>query len=154
MKPRVALTLIGALPLIVGLITTRPERHEWIFMFRPGWLWFIGLITLVIWFVAGFLSVRWVDSKRDVLIHINAVAGLVLAFVLVQELMWSNYWRLGWTGILAQFFYLPLAHVLSLHRLLRVLPLEYVRLWHICTILFFIYFLTSFLGRKIGAYGA
>jgi len=147
MKVRILLILIGLLPLPVGFLINRLMMTIWLYTISSGLLWFTGLFFILLWYIAGFVSVKWVDSRKDTLIYLNAVPGLVLILVLFQEFIIGRYWP-NWAGISTQFYYLPLMHVSS--NIMRFLPIRTIMLAYICIVAFSIQFLASFLGRKRG----
>jgi len=147
MKMRIILVLIGVLPLLLGFITDRLTMTVWLYTFPAGWHWFMGLFVLLLWFVVGMVSVKWVNSKRAFLICLNAAAGLALILVLLQEHIIVRYWG-EWIGFLSQFFYLPLTYISA--RLLRIIPMLTLRFSYVCVVAFCVLLLSSFLGRVVG----
>ena len=147
MKSRIVLALISLLPLLFGFITNHLATTVWFYTFPSGWYWFMGIFFLLLWFVAGWASAKWVNSSKEALIYLNAVAGLVLILILYQEFIMGRYWW-GWLGASTQFYYMTLAHIPN--RLFRIIPVATIRFSYICIVAFCIQLLASFLGRKIG----
>jgi len=147
MKAPIALALISLLPLPVGFLTNHLVMTVWFDIFPSGWYLFMGLFFLLLWLVAGLFSLKWIKSKKEVLIYLNTAAGLVLILVLIQELILGRYWG-NWVGISTQFYYLPLIHIPR--SIIRFIPGITIRLAYLCISAFFIQLLASYLGCKIG----
>jgi len=144
---RIILIFIGLLPLPVGFLTNHLVMTIWFDIFPSGWYWFTGLFFLLLWFVTGLFSAKWIDSRKEALIYLNAIPGLVLILVLFQELLLRRYWW-GWAGISTQFYYLPLMH-LPLN-IIRFIPRITITGALICSIAFSLQLLASYLGRRRG----
>jgi len=147
MKASIALVLIGVLPLPVGFLTNHLVMTTWFDIFPGGWYWFTGLFFLLLWYVTGLLSAKWVDSRKAALLYLNAAAGLFLILTLFQELILGRYWW-GWVGISTQFYYLPLIHIPG--NIIRFIPGITIMGAYLCIGAFGIMLLASFLGRKRG----
>ena len=102
---RVTLLLIGFLPLLFGIIQHHLMMTVFFDTLIPGSL--IGIAVLVIWFFIGILSIKFVSSKKEAIIFVNAPAFLVLLLILFQEIVLNAFWRNN-IGLGTQFFYLPL----------------------------------------------
>ena len=147
MKPRIILVLVGALPLPVGYLTNHLIMTVWFEIFPAGWYWFTVLFFLSLWFVVGMASVKWIDSKIEALLYLNAIAGVFFMLIFFQEIVLGRF-GLGWVGISSQFYFLPLSLLPS--RLLRFIPFVPIQFTYISLVAFGCQLLASYYGRRIG----
>jgi len=146
LKTRITLILISLLPLPVGFFANHLFMTVWWYIYPAGWHWFTGLFFILLWFACGLIFTRWIESRRDLLICINIVPGLILVMTIIQELIINRFWS-NWIGVSTQMYYLPIMHIPA--RLLLIFPIT-VRVSSICFVAFCILFLASFLGRRRG----
>jgi len=150
MIARIALVLISLLPLPLGFIINRLLMTIWFYTFPMGWLMLIGLFVLLVWFVMGMVTVKWIGPQREVLLYLNTIPGLFLILVLFQEFVIRRFWT-NLFGISTQFYYLPIATLSS--RLLRIIPFITtfitIRLSYVYALAFCIMLAASFVGRSV-----
>jgi len=94
------LLLIGLSPVLVGFLL------NFLIMRLPMPMWFVGIIMLFIWFLAGKRSVELVEKRMEAVLLLNAPAFVVLLLLLFQEIVLERYWS-SIIGIATQMFYLP-----------------------------------------------
>jgi len=107
---RIALVIIGFLPLLLGYL------HEYLMMtvyrYNPpgalgsGFIMLSGYAVIIIWFFAGVLSAKAFKSNKEPLLLLNAAGIFAAALVLVQMLVLAYFWN-NFMGLLSQFFFLP-----------------------------------------------
>ena len=145
MKARIALLLVGVLPLPLGFIINRLMTTVWLYTFPTGWFWFISLAVLLVWFLAGMVSAKWIESKAEALLFLNAFAIVMLIMLLLPTVLFGRLWS-GWAGLSAQYYFLPVIFLFG--RLMRFLPrFILIRASSSFIVSFGLMLLASFIGR-------
>jgi len=145
MKFRIALFLIGVLPLVLGKILER------IIMQNPyvghNFLALVfGLLVLAVWFAVGYVSIKWFERAWEAVAILNAVAFIALVLVFVQHEIIGHFFT-RYMGRYSQNFFLPLIRVSM--NVLRVLPLRTISFLSIALMSFALMVGATCVGRLI-----
>ena len=144
---RILLIIIGLIPLPLGFLLNHCMMNSNSNL--PTLL--ISIVMLVIWFFISMVSARFVSSKIETIILLNASAFLILLLNLFQEYIIGHYF-MNYIGVSTQFFYLPflsLGFTITsgisslLASILYTTTLAYI-------VVFMCLILVTWLGRKVG----
>jgi len=107
---------MGGLPIPLGFYLNHQAATEWRYVIPTGMLTRVGVGVLVLWFALGWASDKFVGSKLEALLYVNALAAVMLVLVLFQQVVIGQFWA-GPVGLMPQWFYLPMmflaAHTLA-----------------------------------------
>ena len=99
---RVVLLLIGFFSMPLGFLLNHIMMN--VSFNLP--LLLISIAMLAIWFLISMVSVKFIFTKKETILLLNAPAFLVLILNLFQEYVLGHYW-MNLAGVATQFFYLP-----------------------------------------------
>lgn len=105
MKKRV-LFLVGVLPVICGYILN--SLITFYFVNIPTFL--VSIIFLCLWGAFSYYVYKPTDNPVSVSVMINAIGGVMLVMILVQELVFQEFFPNA-IGMIPQMYFLPIINL-------------------------------------------
>ena len=96
------LVIIGLIPLPLGFL----QNHIMMVANRLPPLLIISIAMLIIWFSISMLSKKYIKTKLETMILLNAMAIIALILNLFQEYVIGHYF-MNFIGTVTQLFFLP-----------------------------------------------
>ncbi len=137
---RLAFLFCGCFPLVLGYLLNYLIMSNYV----PP-LFLIGIAILIVWFLVGMFSAKFIEHKTEIILLLNAPAFLFLLLGLLQEIVLGQYW-LNQVGLATQLYYLPL---LNFTATLLQIVINHFYLSYGYVLSFSLLLISSYCGRVI-----
>jgi hypothetical protein len=109
----------------------------------------LSAIFIIYWFVIGYISTKFTNSKKEGLLLTNSFAIIFLVILIIQNIIVGHY--LPVIGGMSQMFYLPTIKIASMLQNTILFFVTTYHMWMTCCVSFVLMILVYFAGWKAGS---